>query len=112
MYGNAIINFTDDDTLYTRIVEHKYFDMFNSEAMNSPRTVITREYTLSLKEKANAEPYYPVNNPKNKDLYQDYLQLSRQNTKVTFAGCLGLYCYLDMDEVIYEALKLFRKMIL
>lgn len=103
--GNAIVNYTDVNTPYTRIVEHKHFDMFNPVATNSSHTVITREYPLPFSEETNAEPYYPVNDDWNNELARKYGEMARELPNVTFAGRLGLYRYLDMDEVIVEAKK-------
>jgi len=97
--GNAVINYTDEKVPYTRIVEHKYF---NYE--NRPRTVITREYPQSYSK--DKIPYYPVNNQNNNELYLRYKDLAAKEANVTFAGRLGTYSYLDMDDAIEKALQL------
>lgn len=96
--GNAVVNYTEYEVPYTRIIEHKHF-----EYGTQPRTVITREYPDKwTKEK---EPYYPINNEKNNDLYEKYKELAKENKKVIFGGRLGQYKYYDMDKVIAESLK-------
>ena len=99
--GVAGMNFTDIETPYTRIVEHKHF-LFGEG--NPDRTVITREYPTLWKQ--GKEPYYPINNDKNNALYEQYRKRSEQEKKVIFAGRLGQYQYFDMDEVIESILKL------
>lgn len=97
--GNAVVNYTDDKTKYTRIIEHKHFE-FN----NCSGTVVTREYPSSWER--GDEPYYPMNDEKNNELYQKYSQLaSKKSTNVFFGGRLGKYKYYDMDDVILEAMK-------
>ena len=97
--GNAVINYTDYDVPYTRIIEHKHFE-FDS---TSPKTVISREYSSAWK--LGDEPYYPVNDEKNGDLYKKYRQLADGESKVHFGGRLGQYKYYDMDDVIESALN-------
>ena len=99
--GVAGMNFTDIETPYTRIVEHKHF-LFGEG--NPDRTVITREYPALWKQ--GKEPYYPINNDKNNALYEQYRKRSEQEKKVIFAGRLGQYQYFDMDKVIESILKL------
>ena len=99
--GVAGMNFTDIETPYTRIVEHKHF-LFGEG--NPDRTVITREYPTLWKQ--GKEPYYPINNDKNNALYEQYRKRSEQEKKVIFAGRLGQYQYFDMDKVIESILKL------
>ena len=99
--GVAGMNFTDIETPYTRIVEHKHF-LFGEG--NPDRTVITREYPTLWKQ--GKEPYYPINNDKNNALYEQYRKRSEQEKKVIFAGRLGQYQYFDMDKVIESVLKL------
>lgn len=101
--GNAVVNYTEYEVPYTRIIEHKHFE-YNVE---SPKTIITREYPDSWnKEK---EPYYPINNDKNNSLYEKYLELSKEEKNVIFGGRLGAYKYYDMDKVIEQALDLVKK---
>jgi UDP-galactopyranose mutase len=103
--GNAIVNYTDINTPYTRIVEHKWFDICNIKAINTPCSVITREYPQ--KYIPGLEPYYPINTERNSSLYDRYISLAAKITpNVIFAGRLGAYKYLDMDKTIEEALKL------
>ncbi|MDD8048033.1 MAG: UDP-galactopyranose mutase [Thomasclavelia sp.] len=100
--GNAVINYTDYEVPYTRIIEHKHF-----EYGTQPKTVITKEYS-STWEKGD-EPYYPMNDDKNNSLYQKYKELADQENKVIFGGRLGQYKYYDMHNVIDEALKCVKK---
>ena len=101
--GNAAVNYTDADTPWTRIIEHKWFEFGKDEEGNDlPKTVISKEYSSEWKQ--GDEPYYPVNDEKNNKLYQSYKQLASQEKKVTFGGRLGEYKYYDMDQVIASAL--------
>lgn len=99
--GVAGMNYTDADTPYTRIVEHKHFHFGKG---NPEKTVITREYPAAWK--PGDEPYYPVNNEKNNALYEKYRKMADQDKNVIFAGRLGQYQYFDMDKVIDSVLKL------
>lgn len=102
--GNAVVNYTDAETPYTRIIEHKWFQFGkDDEGKPLPRTVITREYPVSWK--PGDEPYYPVNDEKNNALLTAYQDLARGEKKVRFGGRLGQYRYYDMDVVIAESLK-------
>jgi UDP-galactopyranose mutase len=96
--GNAVVNYTSADVPFTRIIEHKHFDFGTQE-----KTVITREYPMEWER--GCEPYYPVNDDKNADVYRKYLALSEREKNVTFGGRLGTFRYLDMWQVIDEALK-------
>lgn len=96
--GNAVVNYTDAETPYTRIIEHKHF-VFGTQ----PKTVISREYSAEWK--LGDEPYYPVNDEKNGALYQKYKALADGEPKVIFGGRLGEYKYYDMDAVIASALE-------
>lgn len=96
--GNAVINYTDSETPWTRIIEHKWF-----EFGKQPKTVISREYSTEWK--VGEEPYYPINDSRNSHLYEKYNNLAAHEDKVFFGGRLGRYKYYDMDEVIVEALK-------
>ncbi len=96
--GNAAVNYTDAETPWTRIIEHKWFE-FGTQ----PKTVISREYSSEWK--AGDEPYYPVNDAKNMKLYEEYKRLSASEEKVIFGGRLGEYRYYDMDAVIASALE-------
>ncbi len=100
--GNAVVNYTEYEIPYTRIIEHKHFEFDSS----SPKTIITREYPDTWnKEK---EPYYPINNEKNNSLYSKYKELADKDKKVIFGGRLGQYKYYDMDKVIFEAINIVR----
>ena len=103
--GNAAVNYTDRETPWTRIIEHKWFE-FGKDANGSdlPKTVITREYSSEWK--PGDEPYYPVNDEKNGKLYQEYKKLASKEKNVIFGGRLGEYKYYDMDQVIASALEL------
>ncbi len=100
--GNAVVNYTEREVPYTRIIEHKHFT-FGQQ----PDTVITREYPKEWKK--GDEPYYPINDDKNTALYQEYEKLAAQQPNVIFGGRLGLYRYFDMDKVIAAALDAVRK---
>ena len=100
--GVAVVNYTEYEVPYTRIIEHKHFEKGNQE-----KTVISREYS-SLWD-STKEPYYPVNNQKNNDLYAKYAKKAEEEKSVIFAGRLGTYKYYDMDKVILETLKLTDK---
>ena len=99
--GNAVINYTDAETPYTRIIEHKHFEFGKGDAN---KTVITREYPANWKR--GDEPYYPVNNTKNNTLYKQYAELANKEGNVIFGGRLGQYRYYDMHQVIHAALTL------
>lgn len=98
--GNAVVNYTSKDVPYTRIIEHKHFSNDVSD-----KTIITYEYPV----KNDLEPYYPINNEYNNNLYQKYKTLAEVSENVYFGGRLGLYKYLDMDKTIEEALLLIKK---
>lgn len=97
--GNAAVNYTDRETPWTRIIEHKWFE-FGTQ----PKTVISREYSSEWK--LGDEPYYPVNDKKNELMYEQYKELAQQETQVVFGGRLGEYKYYDMDAVIASALDM------
>ena len=102
--GNAAVNYTDAETPWTRIIEHKWFEFGKDENGNElPKTVISREYSSEWK--PGDEPYYPVNDEKNGQLYAQYKALSDKEPKVIFGGRLGEYKYYDMDQVIVAALE-------
>lgn len=101
--GNAVINYTDAAVPYTRIIEHKHFEMFGAAVEACPKTVISREYSTEWK--PGMEPYYPVNDERNGKLYQQYATLAQQETNVLFGGRLAEYKYYDMDDIIAQALK-------
>lgn len=99
--GNAVVNYTDSETPYTRVIEHKHFEFGKQD-----KTIITREYSKTWKK--GDEPYYPVNNSKNNDLYAQYRKLADEQEKVIFGGRLGQYRYYDMHQVIAAALQCVR----
>ena len=102
--GVAAMNFTDSETPYTRIIEHKWFEFGkNKEGQYIPKTVISREYSAEWKQ--GDEPYYPINDDKNIALYQEYKKLADNEKNVIFGGRLAEYKYYDMDAVIDSALK-------
>lgn len=100
--GNAVVNYTDADNKFTRIIEHKHF-----EYGTQPKTVVTKEYPADWY--PSDEPYYPVNDKKNTDIFKQYNHLARQQDKVIFGGRLGMYQYYDMHMVINEALNLIKR---
>ncbi|MCI9319308.1 MAG: UDP-galactopyranose mutase [Lachnospiraceae bacterium] len=102
--GNAAVNYTDADTPWTRIIEHKWFEFGkDSDGKEISKTVISREYSSEWK--PGADPYYPVNDIKNSKLYQDYKILAEKEENVIFGGRLGEYKYYDMDAVVESALE-------
>lgn len=106
--GNAAVNYTDRETPWTRIIEHKWFEFGRDDnGEELPKTVISREYSSEWK--PGDEPYYPVNDEKNSGLYQKYRKLAEQEKKVIFGGRLGEYRYYDMDAVVASALEMCRK---
>lgn len=102
--GNAVINYTEREIPYTRVIEHKHFEFGKGD---KDKTIITREYPADWKR--GDEPYYPVNNERNNELYKKYQELAKQQDKVIFGGRLGQYKYYNMDQVIDEALKSVEK---
>ena len=112
--GNAVVNYTEYEVPYTRIIEHKHFEYGASlgrmpEGQALENTVITREYPAKWEK--GKEPYYPINNEKNNALYEKYKQLADKDEKVVFGGRLGQYKYYDMDKVIAEALRCVKEKI-
>lgn len=102
--GVAVVNYTDVETPYTRIIEHKHF-----EFGNQPMTVITKEYPLSWN--PNIDPYYPINDKKNQQIYDTYKSIAYKEKNVVFGGRLGEYRYYDMQDTIKSALKLSEELI-
>ncbi|MBU7595768.1 UDP-galactopyranose mutase [Metabacillus halosaccharovorans] len=100
--GNAVVNYTDSDTPYTRIIEHKHFEFGTQN-----NTVITKEYPKEWK--PGKEPYYPINNKKNNEVYKKYKELVDKEKNIIFGGRLGTYKYYDMHQVIGAALEAVRK---
>ena len=104
--GNAVVNYTEREVPYTRIIEHKHFEMFGAEVYECPKTVISREYSSEWTE--GSEPYYPVNDRKNTSLYQRYKELADKESNVIFGGRLAEYKYYDMHHIVEKALDYFK----
>ena len=102
--GNAVVNYTSHDEPYTRVIEHKHFEMFGQEVYDCPKTVVSEEYSTEYKE--GMEPYYPVNNDRNNTLADQYRQLAAQEPHIIFGGRLAEYRYYDMAPIIEKVLKL------
>lgn len=103
--GNAVVNYTSHEVPYTRVIEHKHFEMFGQDVYNCPKTVVSEEYSTEYKE--GMEPYYPVNDERNNLLAEQYRQLAEKETDVIFGGRLAQYKYYDMAPVIEQVLSLF-----
>ena len=101
--GNAVVNYTDAETPYTRIIEHKHFEFGKGD---KNKTIVTKEYPADWKR--GDEPYYPINNDKNNRLYKSYRDLAETEPKVVFGGRLGQYRYYDMHQVIHAALQVVK----
>lgn len=106
--GNAVINYTSRDVPYTRIIEHKHFEVFGSAVYDNPFTVISREYSSEWNDEM--EPYYPVNDERNNSLYEEYRRLAEVCGHVSFGGRLAEYKYYDMAPTIESAMNLFDKL--
>lgn len=104
--GNAVVNYTEQEVPYTRVIEHKHFEMFGAEVYNCPKTVISKEYSTEWKD--GMEPYYPVNDKENSELYAQYKNLADQEKEVIFGGRLAEYKYYDMAPIIEKALAMFK----
>lgn len=104
--GNAVVNYTSHEVPYTRVIEHKHFEMFGPEVYQCPKTVVSEEYSVEYRE--GMEPYYPVNDEKNNALAEAYRSLAEQEKDVIFGGRLGQYKYFDMAPVIEQVLNLFH----
>ena len=104
--GNAVMNFTDADVPYTRIIEHKHFEMFGDDVYKCPKTVISREYSSEWKD--GMEPYYSVNDEKNMSLYQQYRTLADQDANLILGGHLAEYKYYDMAPIVEKVMGLFE----
>ena len=102
--GNAVINYTEREIPYTRIIEHKHFEMFGAEVDTHPKTVVSKEYSTEWKD--GMEPYYPVNNETNNKLYLKYKALADKETNVIFGGRLAEYKYYDMAPIIEQVLNM------
>ncbi len=104
--GNAVVNYTEQEVPYTRVIEHKHFEIFGAEVYNCPKTVISKEYSTEWKD--GMEPYYPVNDKENSELYAQYKNLADQEKDVIFGGRLAEYKYYDMAPIIEKALAMFK----
>ena len=104
--GNAVVNYTSHDEPYTRVIEHKHFEMFGQEVYDCPNTVISEEYSTEYKE--GMEPYYPVNDDRNNTLADQYRELAAQEPNVIFGGRLAEYKYYDMAPIIEKVLNLWN----
>ncbi len=102
--GNAVMNFTDAEVPYTRIIEHKHFEMFGDDVYKCPKTVISREYSAEWKD--GMEPFYSVNDEKNMSLYQRYLNLAKQEPNLILGGHLAEYKYYDIAPIIEKVMSL------
>jgi UDP-galactopyranose mutase len=105
--GNAVMNFTDAEVPYTRIIEHKHFEMFGDDVYKCPKTVISREYSSEWKE--GMEPYYSVNDERNMSLYQQYKDLADQEPNLILGGHLAEYKYYDMAPIVEKVMGLFSE---
>ena len=101
--GNAVVNYTSHDVPYTRVIEHKHFEMFGQEVYDCPKTVVSEEYSTEYK--PGMEPYYPVNDERNNQLAEAYRELAKKEENVIFGGRLAQYKYYDMAPVIEEVMK-------
>ena len=104
--GNAVMNFTDAEVPYTRIIEHKHFEMFGDEVYKCPKTVISREYSSEWKD--GMEPFYSVNDERNMSLYQQYREMADQNQDLILGGHLAEYKYYDMAPIMEKVMGLFH----
>ena len=104
--GNAVVNYTSSDVPFTRIIEHKHFEKFGNEVYENPKTVISREYSTEWQE--GMEPFYPVNDERNQDMYSKYKELADKEKHVIFGGRLAEYKYYDMAPIVRQAMDLFK----
>lgn len=102
--GNAVVNYTEREVPYTRVIEHKHFEMFGAEVYETPKTVISKEYSTEWKD--GMEPYYPVNDKQNSELYAQYKALAEKEENFFFGGRLAEYKYYDMAPIIEKVLKI------
>lgn len=102
--GNAVVNYTSHDQPYTRIIEHKHFEIFGNDVYACPKTVVSEEYSTEYKE--GMEPYYPVNDERNNKLAEEYRKLAEKEPDIIFGGRLGQYKYFDMAPVIEQVLNI------
>ena len=104
--GNAVVNYTEAEVPYTRVIEHKHFESFGQAVYDNPKTVVSREYSTEWKE--GMEPYYPVNDEQNNEMAEKYRALAAQEKNVIFGGRLAEYKYYDMAPVVEKVLALFK----
>lgn len=104
--GNAVVNYTSHEKPYTRVIEHKHFEMFGQEIYDCPKTVISEEYSTEYKD--GMEPYYPVNDERNNQLADQYRKLAANEENVVFGGRLAQYKYYDMAPVIEQVMELWK----
>lgn len=104
--GNAVVNYTDRNIPYTRIIEHKHFEIFGQDIYDNPKTVISKEYSVEWKD--GMEPYYPINDERNSKLYQLYQELAKTEKHVVFGGRLAEYKYYDMAPIVGKVLDIWN----
>lgn len=104
--GNAVVNYTERDIPYTRVIEHKHFEMFGDDIYRCPKTVISREYSTEWRD--GMEPYYPINNDTNNAMYARYKELADREERVIFGGRLAEYKYYDMAPIVKKVLDMFE----
>lgn len=104
--GNAVVNYTSADVPYTRVIEHKHFDTFGDSVYDNPHTVISREYSTEWTD--GMEPFYPVNDNRNQEIYHKYKELADKETRVIFGGRLAEYKYYDMAPIIKQVISLLK----
>ena len=105
--GNAVVNYTSHEKPYTRVIEHKHFEMFGQEVYDCPKSVVSQEYSTEYKD--GMEPYYPVNDERNNQLADQYRKLAANEENVVFGGRLAQYKYYDMAPVIEQVMKLWKE---
>ena len=105
--GNAVVNYTSHEKPYTRVIEHKHFEMFGQEVYDCPKSVVSEEYSTEYKD--GMEPYYPVNDERNNQLADQYRKLAANEENVVFGGRLAQYKYYDMAPVIEQVMKLWKE---
>ena len=105
--GNAVVNYTSHEKPYTRVIEHKHFEMFGQEVYDCPKSVVSEEYSTEYKD--DMEPYYPVNDERNNQLADQYRKLAANEDNVVFGGRLAQYKYYDMAPVIEQVMKLWKE---
>lgn len=107
LQGNAVVNYTSSEVPYTRIIEHKHFEMFGEDIYTNPKTVISREFSSEWKD--GMEPFYPVNDRRNQDIYAEYKKLAEKEKNVVFGGRLAEYKYYDMAPIISQVFRYFKE---